>query len=66
MTVQAPVVRLRHRSALEGKASLGARKFGIGTRSLGLCAGLVSILLLRCQSVAEFLFFGLRSRQLIH
>jgi hypothetical protein len=51
---------------LESEASLGARKLGISARNLGLRAGLVSILFFRCQSAAEFLFFGLRSRQLIH
>jgi hypothetical protein len=60
IAVQAPVVCLR--STLESEDSLGACKLGIGARSLGLRAGLVIILLFRCQPTVEFLFFGLRSR----
>jgi hypothetical protein len=66
IAAQAPVARLRLRSTLESEVSLGTRKLGIGARILGLRAGLVSILLFRCQPAAEFLFFGLCSRQLIH
>jgi hypothetical protein len=55
-------LRLRLRITLEGEASLSSRKLGIDARSLGLCTGLVSILLFHSQSAAEFLYFGLRSR----
>jgi hypothetical protein len=46
IVAKAPVVRLRLRSMLEGKASLGAR-------SLSLRAGLVSVLLLHGQPMAK-------------
>jgi hypothetical protein len=59
IATKVPVVRLC--STLEGKTSLGARKFDIDTRSLGLRASFVSILFFRCQQAAELFFFGLRS-----
>jgi hypothetical protein len=40
IAAKAPVVRLCLRSTLEGKASLGACKFGIGARSLGFAQAL--------------------------
>ena len=60
------MARLHLSSTLESEVALGTGEVGLGTGSLGLRAGPVCILLFHRQLVANVLFFGLCSRQLLH